>query len=79
MFQHEGDLQFPSGYALLTPLGLVHLSPSAPQLQRPEPAASAVVLFSGSFIREQPRMSFAEAEAEMYLLAENARRTATTR
>ena len=63
MFQYEGDLQFPRGYALATPQGIVHLSPGRPQgARQPDPAAIAVLWFRGSSIGQRRSLSFAEAE-----------------
>lgn len=71
IFQYEGDPQFPTGYGLVTPHGLVHLSPGRPGLQKPEPAAIAVLWFRGSSIGERRGWSFSEAETNQ--LAEAAR------
>ena len=72
ILRYEGDPQFPGGYALATPQGVVHLSPGRPGLRQPDPMASSVLWFRGSSSRLEQRMSF--AEAEKYQLSEASRR-----
>jgi hypothetical protein len=64
MFQFEGDPPFPTGYALTTPQGLVHLSPRISGLQTPDPAAIAVLRFRGSSTGHNRGWSFAVAEQQ---------------
>lgn len=72
LFQYEGDPQFPTGYALATPQGVVHLSPGRPGVRIPDPTAIAVLWFRGSSIGHGRSLSF--AEAEKLSLADAARR-----
>ena len=64
LFQFEGDpqLQLPGGYALVTPLGFVHLSPRAARRREPAGDTTAVIWFAGSSTGYNLNVSFAEAE-----------------
>jgi hypothetical protein len=70
LFHFEGDpqSQLPGGYALVTPQGLVHLSPRLSRLREPAAAATAVIWFAGSRTSHNLSVSFAEAEKRLRLL-----------
>jgi hypothetical protein len=78
LFQFEGDpqSQLPGGYALVTPQGLVHLSPRASRRRKPEASATAVYWFAGSGGSYNLDVSFAEAETRQLTLAK--RRSASS-
>jgi hypothetical protein len=71
LLKYEGDPQFSTGYALVTPQGLVHLSLGRPGLRKPDPAAAAVLWFRGSSIGHNRGWSFAQAEKFQLAEAEN--------
>ena len=70
LFQYEGDPQVPTGYAVATPPGLVHLAPGRPGLRAADSAAISVLWYRGSNIGQRRGWSF--AEAEKFQLAEAA-------